>query len=205
MDIETLQTLCVHLNEFALSRAIVDFDRNRFVAWNNRFLSRTGYSEEEIKSIEPDKIVIESDTRFTNPSEGDNPSAEFVPVAVRTPKAAAAEPGHLVRSKHNLGYLMLNDGSTASQEFEQGRLVGKEQERMRIVQMFQEEISSGMLGAVFKMHQAKEKLNSIGSPEAAAVSEASQLLSEAIEKMGTVIDDEEREEDTFNRDSASEK
>jgi hypothetical protein len=62
-----------------------------------------------------------------------------------------------------------------------------------------------MLGAVFKIHQAKEKLNSINSSEAEAVSEASQLLSEAIEKMGTVMDDEKREEDTLNRDSASEK
>jgi hypothetical protein len=205
MDVETLQKLCVHLNEFSLSRAIVDFDRKRFVAWNNRFLAQTGYSEQEIKSISSDKIVIEGDARFTNPSEGDNPSAEFIPVAVRTPKAAATEPGHLVRSRHNLGYLMLNESTIASQQFEQGRLVGKEQERMRIVQMFHEEISSGMLGAVFKIHQAKEKLNSINSSEAEAVSEASQLLSEAIEKMGTVMDDEKREEDTLNRDSASEK
>ena len=205
MDIETLQKLCVHLNEFALSRAIVDFDRHRFVAWNNRFLTRTGYSEEEIKSIESDKIVIEGDARFTNASEGDDPSAEFIPVVVRTPKAAAAEPGHLVRSRHNLGYLMLNEGTVACQEFEQGRLVGKEQERMRIVRMFHEEISSGMLGAVFKIHQAKEMLNSINSPEAKAVSEASQLLSEAIEKMGTAIDDEKTEQDTIDRDSASEK
>src|SRR5580700_10162652 len=141
MDIDTLQKLCVHLNEFSFSRAIVDFDRKRFVAWNNRFLTRTGYSEEEIKSIQPDKIVIESDSRFSSRSEGDNPSAEFVPVAVRTATANAAEPGHLVRSRHNLGYLMLNEGSNVSGEFEQGRLVGKEQERMRIVRMFHEEIS----------------------------------------------------------------
>jgi hypothetical protein len=202
MDIDTLQKLCVHLNEFSLSRAIVDFDRKRFVAWNDRFLTRTGFSEEEIKSIRPDKIVIESDGRFTSPNQDDNPSAEFVPVAVRTATANAAEPGHLVRSRHNLGYLMLNEGSIASNEFEQGRLVGKEQERMRIVRMFHEEISSGMLGAVFKIHQAQEKLNSIKSTEADTVSEASELLSDAIEKMSDVMDDEERESETVDRDSA---
>jgi hypothetical protein len=202
MDIDTLQKLCVHLNEFALSRAIVDFDRKRFVAWNNRFLTRTGYSEEEIKSIQPDKIVIESDSRFSSPNEGDNPSAEFVPVAVRTATANAAEPGHLVRSRHNLGYLMLNEGSIASNEFEQGRLVGKEQERMRIVRMFHEEISSGMLGAVFKIHQAQEKLNAVSSPEAETVSEASELLSDAIEKMSAVMDDEKKESEAADRDSA---
>ena len=133
----------------------MDFDLKCFVAWNNRFLARTGYSAEEIKSIQPEKIVIENEGRFTNRQEGDNPGAEFVPVAVRTPKANAAQPGHLVRSRRNLGYLMLNEGSIASNEFEEGRLVGKEQERMRIVRMFQEEISSEMLGAVFKIHQAK--------------------------------------------------
>ena len=202
MDVETLQKLCVHLNEFSLSRAIVDFDRKRFVAWNNRFLAQTGYSEEEINSIPPDEIVIEGDTRFTNPSEGDNPSAEFIPVAVRTPKADAAKPGHLVRSRDNLGYLMLNERTIASQEFEQGRLVGKEQERMRIVQMFHEEISSGMLGAVFKIHQAQEKLNSANSPEAETVSEASELLSDAIEKMSAVMDDEKKASEAADRDSA---
>ena len=169
---------------------------------NNRFLTRTGYSEEEIKSIQPDKIVIESDSRFSSPNEGDNPSAEFVPVAVRTATANAAEPGHLVRSRHNLGYLMLNEGSIASNEFEQGRLVGKEQERMRIVRMFHEEISSGMLGAVFKIHQAQEKLNAVSSPEAETVSEASDLLSDAIEKMSAVMDDEKKESEDADRDWA---
>lgn len=58
----------------------MDFDRKRFVAWKNRFLVRTGYSAEEIKSIQPEKIVIENEGRFTNRQEGDNPGAEFVPV-----------------------------------------------------------------------------------------------------------------------------
>ena len=174
----------------------------RFVAWNQRFLARTGYSEEEIKSVQPDKIIIESEGRFTNPQEGDNPGAEFIPMAVRSAKANGAEPGHLVRSRHNLGYLMLNEGANVSGEFEQGRLVGKEQERMRIVRMFHEEISSGMLGAVFKIHQAQEKLNSVNSPEAETVSEASELLSDAIEKMSAVMDDEKKESEAADRDSA---
>ncbi|MBV9873769.1 MAG: hypothetical protein JO025_03485 [Verrucomicrobia bacterium] len=192
MDIDSLQKLCVHLNEFALSRAIVDFDRQCFVAWNDQFLSCTGYSEVDIKAIPADKIIVESDSHFSNPNEGDNPSAKFIPIAIRTAKAAAAEPGHLVRSNHNLGYIMLDGVSKASTSFEQGRLVGKEQERMRIVRMFEEEVSSGVLGAVFKLHTAKEKLKSIDSPEAAQVSEASDLLTEAIEKMDVVIDDEKR-------------
>jgi hypothetical protein len=38
------------LSEFALPRAIVNFKPNAFVAWNPRFLERTGSSEDEIKS-----------------------------------------------------------------------------------------------------------------------------------------------------------
>ena len=67
---------------------------------------------------------------------------------------------------------------------------------------FHEEISSGMLGAVFKIHQAQEKLNSVDSPEAETVSEASELLSDAIDKMSAVMDDEKKESEAADRDSA---
>jgi hypothetical protein len=190
MEIDGLQKLCYHLNEFALARAVVDFDHHRFVAWNQRFLSRTGYSQQQIKAIRSDKIIVESDTRFASPDEDDNPSAEFIPVAVRTGKATVAEPGHLVRSQHKLGYLMLDGGSGSAIQMEQGRLIGREEERMRIVRQFREEISSGLLGAVFKIHAVNEKLKSLHSPEAGQISEASDLLSEAIQKMNVVLEDE---------------
>ena len=54
---------------------------------------------------------------------------------------------------------MLHDiEPTTSTKFEQGRLVGQEQERQRIAQTFHHEVSSGMLGALFKIQLAKEKL-----------------------------------------------
>lgn len=191
MDPSDLQKLCVYLNEFALARAIVDFDRQRFVAWNTRFLARTGYSEEEIKTLEPGKAILLGDSVFLPPDEGDNPTAEFIALAVRVPTKAAAVPGHLVRSKGNLGYLMLHDiEPTTSTKFEQGRLVGQEQERVRIVQMFHDEVSSGMLGALFKIQLAKEKLESADLPEVEPVAQASELLSEAVEKIGEVLEGE---------------
>src|SRR3981081_1557216 len=191
MDPSDLQKLCVYLNEFALPRAIVDFDRQRFVAWNTRFLARTGYSEEEIKTLEPGKAILLGDSVFLPPDEGDKPTAEFIALAVRVPTKAAAVPGHLVRSKGNLGYLMLHDiEPTTSTKFEQGRLVGQEQERVRIVQMFHEEVSSGMLGALFKIQLAKEKLESANLPEVEPVARASELLAEAVEKIGEVLEDE---------------
>jgi hypothetical protein len=189
MDTADMQKLCVHLNEFALPRAIADFERQRFVAWNTRFLARTGYSEEEIKTLDLGKAILQGDSVLFPPDEGNNPSAEFVALAVRVPGETAAVPGHLVRSKGNLGYLMLSDiEPTASTKFKQGRLVGQEQERVRILQMFHDEVSSGILGALFTIQMAKERLESSHLSEAGPVAEASEMLSEAVEKMGDVLE-----------------
>ena len=195
MDTTEMQKLCDSLNEFALPRAIVDFNTQRFVAWNTRFLARTGYSEEEIKTLETGKAILLGDSVFLPPQEGDNPSAEFVPLAVRVPTKTAAVPGHLVRSKGNVGYLMLHGVEpTASTDWHRGiRLVGQEQERVRIVQMFHKEVSSGMLAALFKIQIAKEMLNSASLPEAEPVAQASEMLSEAIDKIGDVLENKKDE------------
>ena len=85
---------------------------------------------------------------------------------------------------------MLHDiEPTTSRKFEQGRLVGQEQERVRIVQMFHDEVSSGMLAALFKIQMAKEKLESANSPDVEPVAQASEMLSEAIEKMEEVLEE----------------
>jgi hypothetical protein len=74
-----------------------------------------------------------------------------------------------------------------STTFTQGRLVGNEENRKRAAQVFHEELSSGLLVAVFRMHLAKQKLEAIGSPEAAQVAQASEILSGTIEKIGEVL------------------
>jgi signal transduction histidine kinase len=90
----------------------------------------------------------------------------------------------LVKSSGDFGYLMLEElDPNVSTTFEQGRLVGKEQQRARIAQIFHEEISSNLLAAIFKIHLVKQKLEASASPDAQQVAEASEILSEAIDKM----------------------
>ncbi|HZC34130.1 MAG TPA: hypothetical protein VE242_00880, partial [Chthoniobacterales bacterium] len=96
MDTEEMQKVCVHLDEFALPRAVVDFNRQHFVAWNKKFLARTGYSEEEIRALEPANIIVEGELSFFPADEADNPTARFFPVAVRVPATNSAVPGHLI-------------------------------------------------------------------------------------------------------------
>ena len=62
---------------------------------------------------------------------------------------------------------------------------------MRIVEEFHEEVSSGLLAAIFKIEIAKQKL--AAAPAAEEVSEASEILSEAIENMTEVLKEEEQQ------------
>jgi signal transduction histidine kinase len=184
MDDDEVAKLCAHLDEFALPRAVVDSPGKRFVGWNKTFLKSTGFTEEELRGLEPEQIISESESAFSPADALDNPDVKFYPVAVRAAKEVAAVPGYLVKSSGDLGYLMLEElDPNVSTAFEQGRLVGKEQQRTRIAQLFHEELSSDLLAAIFKIHLAKQKLEASGSPDAQQVAEASEILSEAIDKM----------------------
>jgi signal transduction histidine kinase len=184
MDDDEVAKLCAHLDEFALPRAVVDSSGKRFVGWNETFLKRTGFTEEELRDLEPEQIISESESAFSPADASENPDVKFYPVAVRAAKEVAAVPGYLVKSSGDFGYLMLEElDPNVSTTFEQGRLVGKEQQRARIAQMFHEEISSNLLAAIFKIHLVKQKLEASASPDAQQVAEASEILSEAIDKM----------------------
>jgi hypothetical protein len=194
MDATEMQKLCDRLNEFALPRAIVDFNIQRFVAWNTRFLARTGYSEDEIKTLELGKTILLGDSIYSPPHEGDNPTAEFVALAVRVPTKTAAVPGHMVRSQKNFGYLMLHGiEPTTSIGIEEARLVGKEQERVRIVQMFHEEVSPDIIAALLQIQMAKDKLREGDRPEAEQVTAASEMLSDAVEKIDKILEEKKDE------------
>jgi len=58
------QQLSVWLNRSAFPRAIADFERQCFVSWNSTFLERTGYSEDRLKVIRPEQIIVLGDGQF---------------------------------------------------------------------------------------------------------------------------------------------
>jgi len=195
MPMEQLKRLCVRLEEFALPGAVVDYDNRCFVAWNKGFLDRTGYSADEIRVLEPHTIILlGSDTECSAPKDADDASDKFFAVAVRVRNKTAPIPGYLATAKGKLGYLALPDiAATGSIEFEQGRLVGQEEERARIAHAFHDEVSSEVLAAIFKIELAKEKLESSESPQAEVISELSELVSETIEKIADILEKREQE------------
>jgi signal transduction histidine kinase len=172
----------------SLPRAIVDFTNQRFIAWNTTFLERAGYSEDRIKAIKPEEIIVLSDSRFPLPSDNGRLSAEFIVCVVKTISQSAALPGHVVKSAGRFGYLMVHDAESNSAEFEQGRLVGQHEERARIVKLFHDEVSSTMMAALFAVEAAKNALEAQNLPEVQELEKASELLSEAVEKTADVLE-----------------
>jgi PAS domain-containing protein len=184
VDTNEIAKLSRHLEEFALPRAVADLAEQRFLAWNRAFLERTGYSEEELRALRPGQVFIQSEQpSFPGEAAGD-PRANFYAIAVRTTKNEAALPGHLMKSKHNLGYLMLEElNPELPAKFEQGRLVGKEQERVRITQIFHEELAPSLMAVVFNLELLELKLEAAGSPHLRQAIQVAQLLSETTEKI----------------------
>jgi hypothetical protein len=171
----------------SLPRAIADFTDHRFIAWNTTFLERTGYSEDRIKAIKPEEIIVLSDSRFPLPSDNSQSATEFIVCAVKTTSRSAALPGHIVKSMGRFGCLIVDDGKSDSAEFEQGRLVGQHEERARIVKLFHDEVSSTMKAALFAVESAKSALEAQNLPAVWALDKASELLSEAVEKNADVL------------------
>jgi hypothetical protein len=184
---QNLQEFCAVLNEFALPRAIVDFDRHSFVAWNPRFLEHTGFSEDEIKSSKPEELLTFGESWFPLSGERDGQPVEYIACTARRPFGADPAPGFAVRSHSKIGYVMLDVFDSPTAQFEQGRIAGREEERSRVMRAFHEEVSSAMVAALFLIETAKSELEDAALPQAEAVSKASDILTETAEKIGDVL------------------
>jgi hypothetical protein len=191
LSTQNLQQLCAVLNEFALPRAIVDFERHSFVAWNPRFLEHTGFSEDEMKTSKAEELLTFGESWFPLSDEkGQN--VEYIACAARRPFGGDPAPGFAVRSHGKIGYVMLDVFDSSSAQFEQGRNAGQEEERSRVVKAFHEEVSSSMIAALFLIDTAKSELEEAGLPQAEAVSKASDILAETTEKIAQVIGEADR-------------
>jgi hypothetical protein len=187
LSAQNLQDFCAVLNEFALPRAILDFDYHTFVAWNSRFLEQTGFSEDEMKNSKWEELLTLGDSWFSIADDGSGQIAEYVTCAARRPFGGDPAPGFVVRSHGKIGYVMLDVFDSSSAQFEQGRHAGREAESNRIVKAFHEEVSSSIIAALFLIETAKSELEEAGLPQAEAVSKASDILTETTEKIGQII------------------
>jgi hypothetical protein len=192
LSAEDLQQLCGVLNEFALPRAIVDFERHQFVAWNPRFLEQTGFSEDEVKTAKTEELLTFGESWFPLSDKREGQTVEYAACTAKRPFGADPAPGFVVRSQAKIGYVMLDVFDSSSAQFEQGRNSGREEERNRIIKAFHEEVSSSMIAALFLIETVKSELEAADSPQAEAVSKASDILADTTEKIARVIGEPDR-------------
>jgi PAS domain-containing protein len=156
-----------------------------FVAWNSKFLELTGYSEEEIKSSGLEDLLAFGESWISLSTESQR--VEYIACTAQRRTGADPAPGVAVRAHDKIGYIMLDVFDTSAGQFAQGRNVGREEERDRIVRTFHEEVSSSIIAALFLIETAKSELQDAGSPQAEMVSKASEILTQTTEKIADVL------------------
>jgi hypothetical protein len=182
------------LNEFALPRAVVDFENRSFVAWNPKFLEYTGLTDDELRNSNSEGLLSFGESWFPLAGETDAQKVEYSACVAKRPFGESAAPGFVVRSHDKIGYVMLDVFGSSSAQFEQGQTVGREEERNRINQAFHEEVSSSIIAALFLIQTAKSELEDAGSPQAQIVAKASDILTETTEKIAEVLDEPDEKE-----------
>jgi hypothetical protein len=187
LSTQNLHEFCAVLNEFALPRAIVDFERDAFVAWNSKFIERTGYSEGELKSAKPGELFTFAESWFPLSGKKEGQTVEFISSVAKRAFNAGPAPAYVVRSHGKFGYVMLDAFDAPSAQFGQGQTAGRDEERNRIVQAYHEEVSSSIIAALFLIETAKSELQEADLPQAEVVSKASDMLKEATDKIAHVL------------------
>ena len=165
----------------------MNFESHAFVAWNPKFLERTGLSDHELRPLKLEEILRLGDS-WSPVSGEDANGVEYVPCVARRLLGEGSLPGFVIRNGSRLGYVMLHDFG-ASAQFEQGKTLALEEERNRIAKAFHDEVSSSMLAALFLIETAKNELEEAGLPQAKVVAQASDILAETAEKIADVVTD----------------
>jgi hypothetical protein len=169
----------------------VNFESRSFLAWNQRFLEQTGFSEDEIKTSKPEELLTFGESWIPLSGETEGQRIEYATCTARRPVSADSASGFAVRSQGKIGYLMIDGFASLSAQFEEGRDEGREEENTRIRKRFHEEVSSPMVAALFLVETAKIELEAAGSPQAEVVAKASDILAETTEKIALVIGEAE--------------
>jgi hypothetical protein len=184
------QQLCFGLEQFGLPSAIADLNEQRFIAWNAIFLEQTGFSGTEISTLTVAKTIATSDPAIISPGGVEKYAPGLLPCVVRGAMNLSVLPGYVQRSQEGLAHILLEPSQTLSgRDFQHGELFGQEKERMRMRQVFHEEVSSPILAAIFAIATAKDAAKTASLLE--SLQKASDLLTGTLEAMGAALEGKE--------------
>jgi hypothetical protein len=185
-----LQELCAGLEQFGLPSAIADLNEQRFIAWNASFLEQTEFSGLEITTLTVGKTVVTADPATISPSGAEKLPTGLVPCVVRGGTPLKVLPGFVQRSREGLAHILLEPSRTfAGRDFQHGELFGREKERIRMREVFHQEVSSPILAAIFAIATAEDAAQ--GRSVSESLQKASDLLTSTLEAMSAALEGKE--------------
>ena len=185
-----LQELCAGLEQFGLPSAIADLNEQCFIAWNAIFLEQTGFSEAEITTLTVGKTIVTSEPDIISPGGVEKFALGLFPCVVRRAMNRSVLPGYVQRSREGLAHILLEPRQTLSgRDFQHGELFGQENERIRMRQVFHQDVSSPILAAIFAIAAAKDAAKNASVSE--SLQKASDLLTGTLEAMGAALEGKE--------------
>jgi len=187
------QAICDVLNEFRLPRAILHLERDSFIAWNESFRERTGYSDEQLHFAHHKDLVVfsEPDAELPQSTQEPTPGVHLIRCTTRCSGQEHFATGYAAKREDGFVLLMLDVINPSTGAVQDARLFGREEERNRILKLFHDRVSPKLLAAVFEVVNAKEKLEAKGLEESKAVAKAADKLTETIDAVASVLDPEE--------------
>jgi hypothetical protein len=199
------QAICDVLNEFRLPRAILHLQRETFIAWNESFRERTGYSAEQLHFAHHKDLIVfsESDSDLPESSQELTPGVQLIRCTTRCSGQEHFATGYAAKRGDGFVLLMLDVINPATGAIQDARLFGREEERARIIKLFHDRVSPKLLAAVFEVVNAKEKLEAKGLDESKAVAKAADKLTETIDAVASVLDPDQPSADDARNPRAS--
>jgi hypothetical protein len=166
---------CASLDNYRLPRAIVHVKNRSFVAWNKTFLSLTGFSDDQLWSLNAKDCITLG-----------NPVAEvpgLVSCIVRTADAERFLTGHASIGDDGSVYIMPGLENGTSDAFEQGRVIGRQEERGKIKRIFHDAASPKLSVALVTLAEAERELKAKHAPQAHELAKVTRLLEKVFEKI----------------------
>jgi hypothetical protein len=183
--------ICGALSEFQLPRAIAHLGTDHFIAWNERFRSLAGYTNEALQLASFKELVVLGESQPIG-EEGSlplSPGIDLVPFTLRTFNDGRLTTGHAAKRDDGFLLLMPDVVDPGTGTIEDARTFGREEERIRIFKIFHDQVSPKLLAAIFEVTRVKEDLESKGlKEESKSVSKASEKLIETIDTLLEALD-----------------
>ena len=179
------KTFCAALDQFGLPGAVAHLGTDSFVAWNQAFLNKTGFSTDAIRTAGINKRLT-----LAQPLQREIGAPEAVPETVDIATCLLSCPskdgfvaGHAAKNLDGYMLLMLYVPDPVANVFVQGQSVGRTQERERIRRLLHDALSPQLLVALFAVAGAEARAEEEGHAEAKELARAMKALEEGIENI----------------------